>query len=61
MKILHQQTGVLHEATIELVRDEDWEIIRQSGQFKFNWLLEKKRIVQKYGWPMNLKFRANFV
>lgn len=47
MKILHRKSGELHEATIELVQNEDWEIIEKSGKFLFNWKKEKKRIVQK--------------
>jgi len=27
MKVLHKKTGDLHEAIIELVEDEDWEVI----------------------------------
>lgn len=47
MKVLHQQTNELHEAIIELVQNEDWELIDKSGQFVFNWKKEKKRIVHK--------------
>ena len=47
MKLLHRKTGDLHEAIIELVQDEDWEIIDKSGQFQFKWKKDKKRIVHK--------------
>lgn len=47
MKIKHRKSGELHEAVIELVEDEDWEVIEKSGDFKFNWKREKRRIVQK--------------
>lgn len=47
MKIQHRKSGELLEAVIELVQDEDWEIIDNSGQFIFNWKNEKRRIVQK--------------
>lgn len=47
MKILHKKSKNLHEAVIELVQNEDWDIIEQSGQFDFNWRKEKKYIVHK--------------
>ncbi|MFK7906025.1 MAG: hypothetical protein AB8B69_12910 [Chitinophagales bacterium] len=47
MKVLHRKTGDLHEAIIELVEDEDWELIEQSNQFIFNWKQEKTKIVHK--------------
>ena len=47
MKIQHRTSGELHEATVELVKDEDWEVIEKSGEFQFSWKKEKKRIVQK--------------
>ncbi len=47
MKVLHKKTGDLHEAIIELVEDEDWEIIEKSNEFIFNWKKEKKKIVHK--------------
>lgn len=47
MKILHRKTNELHEAIIELVEDKDWEIIKNSGDFVFNWKKEKKFIVHK--------------
>jgi len=31
MKVLHRKTNEQHEAVIELVKDEDWEIIDKSG------------------------------
>ncbi len=33
MKILHKETNELHEAVIELVKDEDWEIIEKWDSF----------------------------
>lgn len=47
MKILHKETDELHEAVIELVKDEDWEIIEKSGEFEFNWRKEKSFFVHK--------------
>lgn len=47
MKILHKKSNELHEAVIELVKDEDWEIIDRSGQFEFIWRREKKYLVHK--------------
>ncbi|MEM1327314.1 MAG: hypothetical protein AAGI23_15230 [Bacteroidota bacterium] len=47
MKILHRESGDLHEAHISLIEDEDWEIIKQSDQFKFKWIQEKERVVYK--------------
>lgn len=47
MKILHKKSNTLHEAVIELVKDEDWEIINNSGQFEFSWKKEKKFLVHK--------------
>lgn len=47
MKLLHHSSGQLLEAVIELVEDEDWEIISKSGEFEFNWTLEKKYMVHK--------------
>ncbi len=47
MKLLHQKTGELHEAIIELVEDEDWEVIQNSKAFGFNWIKEKNQIVHK--------------
>ena len=47
MKVLHRKTNEQHEAVIELVKDEDWEIIDKSGQFEFNWRVEKNYLVQK--------------
>ena len=47
MKILHKETDELHEAVIELVEDEDWEIINKSGEFEFNWRKEKGYLVHK--------------
>lgn len=47
MRILHKKSGIFHEATIELVEDEDWEVIEKSGEFIFNWKKEKTRIVHK--------------
>jgi hypothetical protein len=49
MKILHKKSKRLHEAVIELVQNEDWEIIEKSGQFEFNWRKEKKYLVHKIG------------
>ncbi len=47
MKVLHKKTNEFHEAVIELVKDEDWEIIEKSGEFVFNWRKEKDYIVHK--------------
>ncbi len=47
MKILHKKSSEFHEAVIELVKDEDWEIIEQSGSFVFNWSKEKDYLVHK--------------
>ena len=47
MRVLHRKTNEQHEAVIELVKDEDWEIIDKSGQFEFNWRAEKNYLVQK--------------
>ncbi len=57
MKVLHHKTGNLHEAVIELVEDEDWEIIEQSNDFIFNWKKEKNRIVHK----IRLKIEAKIL
>ncbi|MFK7978888.1 MAG: hypothetical protein AB8G86_02810 [Saprospiraceae bacterium] len=47
MKILHKKTNEYHEAVIELVEDEDWEVIEKSGDFIFNWSKEKDYLVHK--------------
>jgi len=47
MKILHKKTNEYHEAIIELVEDEDWQIIKKSGDFVFNWNKEKDYLVHK--------------
>lgn len=47
MKILHKKTNEFHKAVIELVKNEDWELIEQSGDFVFNWRKEKDFIVHK--------------
>lgn len=47
MKLLHKKSGELHEAVIELVEDEDWEVIRQNKNFGFKWIKEQNQIVHK--------------
>lgn len=47
MKLLNRKSGELHEAVIELVQDEDWEVIEKDENFEFNWLKEKKYLVHK--------------
>lgn len=47
MKVLHKKDEILHEAVVELVQNEDWEIIDKSGQFEFNWKEEKQYLVHK--------------
>lgn len=47
MKLLHRKSGEFHEAIIELVQEEDWEIIEKDKTFKFNWKKEKKYLVHK--------------
>lgn len=47
MRILYKKSNSLHEAVIELVQNEDWEIIEASGQFEFNWRKEKEYLVHK--------------
>lgn len=47
MRILHKKTGKLHEAIVELVEEQDWVFIDNSGQFEFNWRKEKKFLVHK--------------
>jgi hypothetical protein len=47
MKLLHKKSGNLHEAVIELVEDDDWEVIRKNEKFDFKWIREKNQIVHK--------------
>ncbi len=47
MKLLHRKSGEFHEAVIELVQEEDWEIIEKDDTFKFNWKKEKRYLVHK--------------
>ncbi|MEL7123747.1 MAG: hypothetical protein AAFO07_30180 [Bacteroidota bacterium] len=47
MKLLHKKSGLLQEAIVELVEDEDWKVIEKNDNFNFNWIKERKHIVHK--------------
>ena len=37
MKLLNTKSNEYHNGVIELINEEDWEIIDNQGDFKFNW------------------------
>ena len=47
MRILHRKTNKLHTAVIEIVEGEDWSLIKESGEFDFNWDKERKYVLYK--------------
>ncbi len=47
MRVLNKKFNQLEETYIELVEEKDWEPIKKSSEFEFNWIVEKAFSVYK--------------